>query len=158
MVHRGVPTGSRHSPQGLAQNIAPLLIMPEPSAATIAAQLNPQHLYLVPSTPFPWMTALKSGNWVEPSLEHKALQGSVHPEAMCLFRPALEVTRYPAQVNGKKRSLTADEYAATFPGHRLPYTKEAKQCKSLKNQIKRKISPRFRHLEDIKKSRALIKA
>ena len=136
MVHRGVPTGSRHSPQGLAQNITPLLFMPEPSAATIAAQLNPQHLYLVPSAPFPWMTALKSGNWVEPSLKHKALQGSVHPEAMCPFRPALEVTRYPAQVNGKKWSLTADEYAATFPGHRLPYTKEAKQCKSLKNQIR----------------------
>ena len=132
--------------------------MPEPSAATIAAQLNPQHLHLVPSTPFPWMTALKSGNWVEPSLECEALQGSVHPEAMCLFRSALEVTQYPAQVNGKKLSFTADEYAATFPGHWLAYTEEAKQCKSLKNRIKHRISPCFRHLEDIKKSRALIKA
>ena len=86
------------------------------------------------------------------------MQGSLHPEALCLFRSALEPTRYPAQVNGKNRLLTVDEYAATFPGQKLPYTGEARQRKSLKSHLKCRISPRFRQLGDIKKSRALIRA
>ena len=86
------------------------------------------------------------------------MQGFVHPEATLLFRSALKVTRYPAQVNGQCRLLTAKEYAAIFPRQQLLYTEEVKQRKSLKNRIKHRISPRFRYLEDIKKSRAFIKA
>ena len=86
------------------------------------------------------------------------MQGFVHPEATLLFRLALKVTRYPAQVNGQCQLLTAKEYAVIFPRQRLLYTEEVKQHKSLKNRIKHRISPRFRYLEDIKKSRAFIKA
>ena len=55
--------------QELTQAVAPMLIVPAPSAATIAAQLNPQHLNPDPSAPFLWMAVLRAGNWVEPSLE-----------------------------------------------------------------------------------------
>ena len=119
---------------------------------------NPQHLYPVPSAPHPWMAALRAGSWVEPSLEWEALQGSVHPEALSLFRSALEPTHYPAIIQGVRKKLTSEEYAHYYPGSRLPYTDEARACKALKNRIKRRISPRFRQLEDVKKSRALIKS
>ena len=119
---------------------------------------NPQHLYPVHSAPHPWMAALRAGNWVEPSLEQEALQGSVHPEATSLFRSALEPMRYPAIIRGERKKLTSEEYAHYYPGSRLPYTDEACAHKALKNRIKRRISPRFCQLEDIKKSRALIKS
>ena len=88
----------------------------------------------------------------------RGLAGFSAPRGLITFRSALEPTRYPAIIQGERKKLTSEEYAHYYPGSRLPYTDEARACKSLKNCIKRRISPHFRQLEDVKKSRALIKS
>ena len=48
--------------------------------------VNQQHLYPVKTVMYPWMEALHGGSWVESSLEREAMQGSIHPEAIPVFR------------------------------------------------------------------------
>ena len=76
-------------------------VIQNPPEKLLQAAVDQQHLYPVEATAYPWMEALRAGNWVEPSLEKEAMQGSIHPEACPLFHLALEVTCYPVMVRGQ---------------------------------------------------------
>ena len=76
-------------------------VIQNPPENLLQAAVDQQHLYPVEATAYPWMEALREDNWVEPSLEKEAMQGSIHLEARPLFHSALEVTHYLVMVQGQ---------------------------------------------------------
>ena len=137
--------------------LAAVVMIPEVTQGIAKVQRENQIFQQAVEQQFPMMAALVHADFSEPPIEHYVGLEQIHAEAKHLFCDANEQALYPSIIKKKRVLLTAAEYSARYPSHKLPYTDETRDRKKVRARIKRRNSVHFWDWERVKKTRTFMR-